>query len=415
VPNVVQAENGAAGFEALKAQAVAARTFLYHRMNVAGAIFDGTQDQVYSDGKAPLPIHQQAAAATEREILRFAASGDPLAPTDRTIAAFYVAGARPDSSTGSASFGVAEVPPDADPTQTEPFVTYNQGRFGNDIDLTPLGFIPTPPAEPIDNPHNRGAMSQNGSDFLSDNGWNYVEILGFYYGADIRLEMAETPASGQLAAPKTITDFAQDAGYFGNDPAATAGHRNLRVGPAATRTEIVSDSTASEGRAQRIVLDRDDSIDQPFEFRHLAGINDRQAFLGTPTSNLSVEPIGSFSVRFKTTQEGIAAAVALDDSESATALGRSKALIADGAWHEYEWFLADPARWTELDDGDFELDTLVSLDSIRLFGATDAMVFMDDVKYNPAAVIPEPQTTAVAMGVISIVASRRGRTRPAAS
>ncbi|NJL30921.1 MAG: SpoIID/LytB domain-containing protein [Phycisphaerales bacterium] len=54
IPNVVQAENGGASFEALKAQAVAARTYLYYKMETAGAIYDGTKDQVYSNGYPPL-------------------------------------------------------------------------------------------------------------------------------------------------------------------------------------------------------------------------------------------------------------------------------------------------------------------------------------------------------------------------
>ena len=95
IPNVVKSENGLASFEALKAQAVAARTFAYYKMNLQGSIGDGTNDQVYSgSGGNPQAIHYQAALATEGEILYVY---DNLGPStgDVLICSFYVAGAIP--------------------------------------------------------------------------------------------------------------------------------------------------------------------------------------------------------------------------------------------------------------------------------------------------------------------------------
>ena len=65
VPHVVACENGAASLEALKAQAVAARTFAYYKLLDDGFIMDGSSDQVYSCGNAPGAQHFAAAAATE--------------------------------------------------------------------------------------------------------------------------------------------------------------------------------------------------------------------------------------------------------------------------------------------------------------------------------------------------------------
>ena len=90
VPNVVKSENGLASFEALKAQAVAARTFAYYKMNLQGFINDGTSDQVYTgNGQPPRPIHYEATAATEGEILWVRDNIGVQA--DVLIAAFYVA------------------------------------------------------------------------------------------------------------------------------------------------------------------------------------------------------------------------------------------------------------------------------------------------------------------------------------
>ena len=51
LPNVVMRENGAASFEALKAQAVAARTYAYYKLNRGDSYLINSQaDQVYSHG-----------------------------------------------------------------------------------------------------------------------------------------------------------------------------------------------------------------------------------------------------------------------------------------------------------------------------------------------------------------------------
>ena len=142
VPNVVQAENGANTVheEALKAQAVAARTFLYYKLNNQGWIGDGQNDQVYTgSGTAPNSRHLAAARDTEREVLRW---GTGL--NDVTIASFYVSGTRPSTS-GAAPFGVAEAGDTPSATQ-EKWVTYNRGRAGNNITQTELGWTEPVPS-----------------------------------------------------------------------------------------------------------------------------------------------------------------------------------------------------------------------------------------------------------------------------
>ena len=89
LPHVVACENGSADFEALKAQAVSARSVLYHSMATHGHIGDGTHAQVYSCNRPPSQVHYDAVAAT---------SGQVLVYNDNVIYAFYVAGAIPGSS-----------------------------------------------------------------------------------------------------------------------------------------------------------------------------------------------------------------------------------------------------------------------------------------------------------------------------
>ena len=95
------------------------------------------------------------------------------------IAAFYVAGALqsgPDCRGGS-----------NDPTGTEHFVTYNEGRSGGEVEQSTLGWV-----DPA-NVENRGCQSQNGAHCLSDEGWDYDPILRYFYGEDITVKTAAGP------------------------------------------------------------------------------------------------------------------------------------------------------------------------------------------------------------------------------
>jgi len=184
VPHVVACENFGASFEALKAQAVAARTYAYYRLMRTGAIANGSGDQVYACVNQPQAQHYAAVDATECEVLTF-----PGTLASGVISSFYVAGALTTYN---------GIPPifmniGSDPFNTEQYVTYNFGLTGNDIEQTTLGFT-TP--NPLDFPDNRGCMSQNGSDTLSDNGWNYVDILKFYYGDDISITVVPDCGNG---------------------------------------------------------------------------------------------------------------------------------------------------------------------------------------------------------------------------
>ena len=166
---VVACENGGADFNALKAQAVSARSYLYYVLARSGSIEDGTQDQVYTCNHAtPTDEHRRAVAETAGEVITWDGG---------VIAGFYIAGAIPSTDDCVPASG------DPDPTNTEHLVTYNWGKSGDDIDRFPLGH----PASP----QNRGAKSQNGANCLSQKGWSHTDILHFYYGADVEIVTAE--------------------------------------------------------------------------------------------------------------------------------------------------------------------------------------------------------------------------------
>ena len=169
LPHVVQCENGGAATEALKAQAVAARSYMYYKISKYGAISDGTGDQVYSCGKTPTAAHISAVKATAGQVLMY---------QGKFVCAFYVAGAKPSTSTCKA------LSSDPDSTKTEKYVTYNEGKTLGNVTASPLGWSPGPGKIYAEN---RGCKSQNGAHCLATKGKKYGDILRYYYGADIQL------------------------------------------------------------------------------------------------------------------------------------------------------------------------------------------------------------------------------------
>jgi hypothetical protein len=197
LPHVITCENGGANLQALKAQAIAARSVVYYNMASQGSICDGQGCQVYSCGAEPSDIHYQAVAET---------SGMYLTYDGMLTYGFYVAGdpdAAPPGCVGSTG-------------ATEHYVTYNEGKSGGDVEQTSLGYIGPPGFG-----QNRGCMGQWGARCLeNDNGYDYDAILRFYYGADIGIVQApgscvvsmSSPAAGNLddAGCESIRGWAQD-------------------------------------------------------------------------------------------------------------------------------------------------------------------------------------------------------------
>jgi MYXO-CTERM domain-containing protein len=210
LPHVIQCENGGANLEALKAQAIAARSVAYYNIETSGSICDSQGCQVYGCGATPSAIHYQAVEET---------SGVYLMYNDTLTYGFYVAG---DNSTAPpACVGVSG--------STEGWVTYNEGASGTNVEQTALGFIHDP--GDFGYGQNRGCMSQWGARCLeNDNGYDYLGILRFYYGDDIVTVQGEGACVLPLPGEETTT---------GEPPGTTGG------GGESTGTP--SDSTGAGG------------------------------------------------------------------------------------------------------------------------------------------------------------------------
>src|SRR5262249_54006644 len=150
--------------EALKAQAIAARTYVLRAMRDNPSLGTEAHPLVNSESFQTYAANaNQASAAATR-----ATAGMTATWSGELIQANYVAGAlrQEDGALGD------------DPTGTEHWVTYNEGLSGADVRPTPLSGRRS---------DNRGCMSQNGADYLSRHGYNALQILRYYYGADLQV------------------------------------------------------------------------------------------------------------------------------------------------------------------------------------------------------------------------------------
>ena len=187
LPRVVACENGNGGMESLKAQAIAARSYLYYKLDTSGSILNGEADQVYGCGIPPLAKHYKAVQETSGQVLRYKGSH---------VAAFYVNGAIPSHDSCYAASG------DPDWSGVQHYVTYNWGRTGHSVKQSSIGWID--PGFHV----NRGCMSQHGANCLAENGWKSRDILRFFYGADIEFVVAE----GSCLEPQVNPDdFSEEA------------------------------------------------------------------------------------------------------------------------------------------------------------------------------------------------------------
>ncbi|PRP92201.1 Stage II sporulation protein [Enhygromyxa salina] len=179
LPHVITCENGGANLEALKAQAIAARSVAYYYIANQGSVCDSQGCQVYTCGAEPSAAAYQAVEETSGMYLNF---------NGVLTYAFYVAG---DPNTPAPScVGDVDV-------GTEHWVTYNENMAGPDVEQTALGWV----FEPDENGfgQNRGCMSQWGARCLeNNNGYGYEDILRFYYGEDTNLTQAQGACIGEV-------------------------------------------------------------------------------------------------------------------------------------------------------------------------------------------------------------------------
>ncbi len=178
VPNVTHCENGGAPFEALRSQAVLARSVAYYKLrnNVNASIRDSTNDQVYSCVKrAPSEAQFKKMLAASMDT-----NGIVLRRSNVTVCAFFRAGSKEEYLNDECKFVGGEGTTGWVSHQGK--VTYNWGNSGSDVIKSSSG---------SNVPANSGCYSQNGAMCLARKGWVWQNIIKFFYGMDIGIERAE--------------------------------------------------------------------------------------------------------------------------------------------------------------------------------------------------------------------------------
>jgi hypothetical protein len=223
LPKVVCCENGAAHPEALKAQAVLARTYMYFQYfesgnGTPGKPLTGTQsDQVYN---CTTPVSQKctdAVVATKNQITTF-----ERASVSYHNVSFFVDGRRPaciargscscPKPSATTSMTPANHPADCacftlSSNGLAPHETYNWNKSGTAV--SPVG-------APMGNPgheSNRGCAGQNVQNCLGYAGWNYFDMLRMFYGQDIQVRVAGgalVPEPGTVVVPPTGQTYAYE-------------------------------------------------------------------------------------------------------------------------------------------------------------------------------------------------------------
>lgn len=205
LPHVIQCENGGANLQALKAQAIAARSVAYYAMAENGGICDGQGCQVYSCGANPAPIHYQAVQETAGQYLSFNNTEKGRVLTY----AFFVAG--DNDQTGDCK----AVNPNAN---TEQYVTYNEGKTWTGVEETTLGFQFQTPAN-YGYGQNRGCMGQWSARCLENNkGYNHAQIIRYFYGEDIEIQTAQGPCVGPPDKPDFAAKYVAQSFPLAADP-----------------------------------------------------------------------------------------------------------------------------------------------------------------------------------------------------
>jgi hypothetical protein len=215
--------------------------------------------------------------------------------------------------------------------------------------------------------------------------------------------MAFANPATQVVNAYTYADFLLgDRGTFAQAP--TASGSTTGVLATSTNTVINTGALGPRGYVQQLSIKDDPANANAWVVRDLSGAG------GSRTQNTPRVATGSIGFWAMTNSTGIDVAIALDETSNAsTELSIHQALIPDGAWHLYQWSLADAAQWDlwlgsangAIDSTDF------TIDSIQLFGGNgDALIYLDDISHDALGLLPEP-TGVATMLIASALFSRR--------
>jgi len=203
-----------------------------------------------------------------------------------------------------------------------------------------------------------------------------------------------------FADPTILDDFEGGSeGHFGSLPTLSGTNRNITSATADQSNLLFYSGLGSE----HITVNPQNPGTAP----DFPSTNYRLRFLsggGTPANNVNIGATGYVGYFLRTSTPGLVTAPGLDDG-AALELGVFQNVIADNAWHLYQFNLADANQWDPFagtgPNGSIEGPT-VTIDSIFIQGLTangTTDVSLDTVAYNPngdlTTLVPEPGSCAL--------------------
>ncbi len=233
------------------------------------------------------------------------------------------------------------------------------------------------------------------------------------------------------AAPIIFDDFNAGEGHFTLQPSFSGQSANVSTSSTADHDTTVALEGAGSQKLTFIRLNSDPPAAAGYRVRHLSG------GAGVPANNVQFTTgpgedgyIG-FYLKVDELAGSLQVQIALDGDGGAAGVmsgGLRKDIIADGAWHLYEWNLDDPADWEAVSGigGGAPADGPHTIDSIMFFnggagpdGEVKMVGYLDFVAKSesgsiaalvPGTAIPEPSSIALAglaaLG-LAMVARRR--------
>jgi hypothetical protein len=118
---------------------------------------------------------------------------------------------------------------------------------------------------------------------------------------------------------------------------------------------------------------------------------------GSPQNNVRIPRGREISFALKTAQEGLEAAILIDDENGELERSLRIPVTGDNAWHVYSVRLDSAELWTSYSNGDGSIDAdYVTLDALMFFAADqsgDRIIYLDAIK---AITIADPIEPAIA-------------------
>ena len=197
-------------------------------------------------------------------------------------------------------------------------------------------------------------------------------------GASLAIFADRTTAPGEIVIYGDF--FAGDRGGFSAAPGAPGGHAEGLL-TTSTNATVESLQAVQRGWFQRLTL-----CDDPTKDSSLANPDGwflRHLWVPEAAGNTPRPATGHLGYWARTSTGGLQTSVAINAPGNA-ARGILRPLAADGAWHLYEWDLANASQWEPWSGGDGRIaGGTFTLDSIQLFGPNaDAVVDLDLVSHH---------------------------------